>query len=112
MNRIVIFVDNSNIFQGFKKYNIKADYEKLKNVITRGRNLQSIFLYEGIIYPISSEKKSWYKGLSSKSGYVIKASFDKISSYGVAEKKVDINIAVDIISLAYENAYDTAVLVS
>ena len=112
MNRIVIFVDNSNIFQGFKKYNIKADYEKLKNLITRGRNLQSIFLYEGIIYPISSEKKSWYKGLSSKSGYVIKASFDKISSQGVAEKKVDINIAVDIISLAYENAYDTAVLVS
>ena len=28
------------------------------------------------------------------------------------EKKVDIGIAVDIISLGYENAYDTAVLVS
>ena len=112
MKRIVIFVDNSNIFQGFKKYNIKADYEKMKKLITNGRKLQSIFLYEGVVYPISSEKKRWYKELSKKSGYVIKASFDKISSLGVAEKKVDIRIAVDVISLAYERAYDTAVLVS
>ena len=28
------------------------------------------------------------------------------------EKKIDIQIAIDIISLAYENKYDTAVLVS
>ena len=28
------------------------------------------------------------------------------------EKKIDIKIAIDIVSLAYENAYDTAVLVS
>ena len=43
---------------------------------------------------------------------MIKASFDKIVSGGAIEKKVDIKIAIDIISLAYENAYDTAVLVS
>lgn len=112
MNRIIIFIDNSNIFQGFKKYDIKADYEKLKNLIARGRELQSIFLYEGVVYPMSPEKKKWYKELSNRSGYVIKASFDKIASYGVVEKKVDINIAIDIVSFAYENAYDTAVLVS
>jgi len=112
LNRIIIFIDNSNIFQGFKKYDIKADYEKLKNLIARGRELQSIFLYEGVVYPMSPEKKKWYKELSNRSGYVIKASFDKIASYGVVEKKVDINIAIDIVSFAYENAYDTAVLVS
>ncbi len=61
---------------------------------------------------MSPEKKKWYKALSKKSGYVIKASFDKIASSGVIEKKVDIKIAIDVISLAYENAYDTAVLVS
>jgi len=112
MERICIFIDNSNIFQGFRKYNIKADYEKLKNIITRGRILQGIFLYEGVVYPMSPEKKRWYEELSNRSGYVIKASFDKIASSGAIEKKVDINIAIDIISLAYENVYDTAVLVS
>ena len=100
MERIIIFIDNSNIFQGFRKYNIKADYEKLKIFITRGRKLENIFLYEGVIYPMSPEKKSWYEELTNRSGYAIKASFDKIAPNGVIEKKVDINIAIDIISLA------------
>ncbi|MFX1418136.1 MAG: NYN domain-containing protein [Promethearchaeota archaeon] len=112
MEKIIIFLDNSNIFKGFQKYDVKADYEKLKQIITHDRQLQGIFLYEGVIYPMSPEKKNWYEELRNRSGYVIKTSFDKIRSNWAIEKKVDINIAIDIISLAYENAYDTAVLVS
>ena len=112
MERIIIFIDNSNIFKGFRKYNIKADYEKLKNFITMGRKLEGIFLYEGIVYPMSPEKKKWYRDLSERSGYIIKTSFDKITFNDAFEKKIDIKIAIDVISLAYENAYDTAVLVS
>lgn len=112
MERVIVFIDNSNIFNGFRKYDIKADYEKLKNAITRDRVLRGIFLYEGVVYPMSHEKKNWYEELSNRSGYVIKTSFNKIASSGAIEKKVDIKIAIDIISLAYENAYDTAVLVS
>ncbi len=112
MERVIIFIDNSNIFKGFRKYDIKADYEKLKNIITKGRKLHGIFLYEGVVYPMSPEKKKWYKNLSEKSGYMIKTSFDKIALNDAFEKKIDIKIAIDVISLAYENAYDTAVLVS
>jgi len=112
MERIAIFIDNSNIFMGFKKYNLRADYEKLKQILTQDRELQNIFLYEGVIYPISPVKKKWYNDLRNNSGYIIKTSFDKISSNDTIEKKIDIKIAIDIISLAYENAYDTAVLVS
>jgi uncharacterized LabA/DUF88 family protein len=112
LERIIVFIDNSNIFKGFRKYKIKADYEKLKNRITRERELRGIYLYEGVVFPISPEKKKWYEELSNRSGYEIKSSFDKIASNTVIEKKVDIKIAIDIISLAYENAYDTAVLVS
>ncbi|MFX1571102.1 MAG: NYN domain-containing protein [Promethearchaeota archaeon] len=112
MERIVVFIDNSNIFKGFRKYNMKVDYELLKKVIVGDRKLKEIYLYEGVVYPISSEKKKWYEELSNRSGYVIKTSFDKIATSGAIEKKVDINIAIDIISFAYEDIYDTAVLVS
>ncbi|MFW9877262.1 MAG: NYN domain-containing protein [Candidatus Thorarchaeota archaeon] len=112
MERVIVFIDNSNIFKGFRKYNIKADYEKLKIALTSDRELNGIFLYEGVVHPMNPEKKRWYEELSNRSGYEIKASFDKIASDGVIEKKVDIKIAIDIISLAYENAYDTGVLVS
>ena len=43
---------------------------------------------------------------------MIKASFDKMAFNVAIEKKVDIKIAIDIISLAYENTYETAVLIS
>ena len=112
MERIAIFIDNSNIFKGFQKYHVQADYEKLKSLITRRRKLEEIFLYEGVVYPMSPEKSNWYRELTKRSGYIVKASFDKMVTGGAIEKKVDINIAIDIISLAYENAYDTAVLVS
>jgi len=61
---------------------------------------------------MSPEKKLWYEQLSFRSGYVIKASFDKIVKSGAIEKKVDIKIAIDVISLAFEDAYDIAVLVT
>ncbi len=61
---------------------------------------------------MSPEKRKWYEDLRNRSGYVIKASNDKMAFNAAIEKKVDIQIAIDIISLAYENAYDTAVLVS
>ena len=112
MERITIFIDNSNIFKGFQKYKIHADYEKLKTVITRDRKLNAIYLYEGVVYPMSPEKKRWYEQLSVRSGYVIEASFDKIVKCGAIEKKVDIKIAIDVVSLAFEDAYDTAVLVT
>ncbi|MHA2287971.1 MAG: LabA-like NYN domain-containing protein [Promethearchaeota archaeon] len=112
MERITIFIDNSNIFKGFQKYNVQVDYEKLKTLITRDRKLSAIYLYEGVVYPMSQGKKNWYQQLSKRSGYEIKASFDKIAKSVAIEKKVDINIAIDVVSLAYEDAYDTAVLVS
>ena len=112
MERITIFIDNSNIFKGFQKYNIQVDYEKLKTIITRGRKLDAIYLYEGVVYPMSPEKKRWYEQLSARSGYIIEASFDKIVRSGAIEKKVDIKIAIDVVSLAFEDAYDTAALVT
>ena len=44
MERIIIFIDNSNIFKGLRRYNIKVDYEKLKYIIIKDRTLQGISL--------------------------------------------------------------------
>jgi len=110
--RINIYIDNSNIFNGFRKYNIKADYEKLKVILSRGRRLNEIILYEGLFYPTNPNKLKWYADLKNNSGYRVETSFDKRTSNSTIEKKIDVKIAIDIISHAYENVYNTAVLVS
>lgn len=112
MERIMIFIDNSNIFKGFRKYKVKIDYEKLKQTITAQRSLEGILLYEGIFYPISNAKKKWYNDLRNNSGYEIVTSFDKRVEGNAIEKKIDVKLAIDVVSYAYEDKYDTAVLVS
>lgn len=111
-HRVMIFIDNSNIFRGFKKFNVKADYEKLKTKILNNRKLEGIYLYEGIVYPLSNQKRKWYKDLNNISGIEVKTSFDKKISHRPYEKKVDVKIAIDMVSYAYEDAYDTGILVS
>lgn len=110
--KIMIFIDNSYIFHNFRRYNFKADYEKLKEIINQNRNLVAIYLYVGLVYPIKIETKKWLDNLKKKSGYVIETHFVKHTAEGVTEKKIDVVMAVDMISNAYENAYDTAILVS
>ena len=118
--QVAIQLDERN-FKLMPVDKLKAHYRKVTTRLLHygkagyqvdDRELKSIYLYEGVVYPMSLEKKRWYKELSNRSGYIIKASFDKIATSGAIEKKVDINIAIDIISLAYEDAYDTAVLIS
>jgi len=111
-DRVMIFIDNSNIFRGFKKYKTKADYDKLKTLITNNRKLEGIFLYEGIVYPLSNRKRKWYKDLNTISGIEVKTSFDKKISHRPYEKKVDVKIAIDMVSYAYEDGYDVGILVS
>jgi len=110
--RIMVFIDNSNIFKGFAKYKIKADYDKLKKIIMRERNLIEIRLYEGVVYPIEPKKKKWYNDLKNISGYSVKTSFDKRTEKEAIEKKIDVKLAIDVIAKAYEDAFDTAIIVS
>lgn len=111
-SRIMVFIDNSNIFKGFAKYKIKADYNKLKKTIVKGRNLVEIRLYEGIVYPIDPKKKRWYNDLKNISGYSVKTAFDKRTKKVSIEKKIDVKIAIDVIAKAYEDKFDTAIIVS
>ena len=108
----MVFIDNSNIFKGFARYKIKADYDKLKKIIMRGRNLSEIRLYEGVVYPIDPKKKKWYNDLKNISGYSVKTTFDKRIKKEAIEKKIDVKLAIDVIAKAYEDKFDTAVIVS
>ena len=54
--RIMAFIDNSNIFKGFGKYNIRIDHDKLKQLVYNGKYLIVIWLYERVVYPINPKK--------------------------------------------------------
>jgi uncharacterized LabA/DUF88 family protein len=110
--RIIIFIDNSNLFHSFQKLNFHCDYKKLKNVITNDRELVDLFLYTGIMYPVKRGDKAFLSKLSHL-GFNVKTRAVKVTPSGIKkEKRIDVLMAVDMISSAYEKNYDTLILVS
>ena len=112
LENISIFLDNSNLFHSFQNLNFHCDYSKLKAVITRDRNLLEANLYTGLMYPVREKEKSWFNSLY-KMGYMVKTRAIKVAPNGKkVEKRIDVLMAVDIISSAYETNVDTIIIVS
>ncbi len=123
-NRIFIVIDGSNFYHRLKELKLKnllsIDYEKFTQFLVGKRNLVVRKYYiapirEEFNNPKSKElmigqqkllgklqKQGWQIGF----GHMLKA--DNIYH----EKGVDVLMAIDLLVGAYENLYDTAILVS
>ncbi len=66
----------------------------------------------GVIYPIKGKKIGFIKSLKRKYGINVKYRYLKETPQGFKEKGVDVLLAIDMITNAYENNYDIAVLLS
>jgi uncharacterized LabA/DUF88 family protein len=109
---ILIFIDNSNLFHSFQFLNFHCDYNKLKKVIAGNRKIIEANLYTGLMYPVRDKDKAWFHSLY-KMGYKVKTRAIKVAPNGKkSEKKIDVLMAVDIISSAYEKNADTIIIVS
>ncbi|MEJ2251876.1 MAG: NYN domain-containing protein [Candidatus Lokiarchaeota archaeon] len=110
--KIMVFIDNNNLFHFFNEIGFKCDYNKLKEVIRQSRFLEKIILFTGLTYPVSPGKKYWLERLKSF-GYEIKTRFLQISPNGrMKEKRIDVLMAIEIIKSIFEEDYYTAIIVS
>jgi uncharacterized LabA/DUF88 family protein len=119
--KIVIFLDAGNLFHASNHLKIKIDYKKLINLLKRDRWLLRAYFYTGIPSPdlnLPREyREQWRKQQNflnelQNLGIKVKTMPLKKTPEGFIEKGVDILLATDMLSLAYRNAYDTAILVS
>lgn len=109
---IIIYIDNSNLFHSFQSLNFQCDYSKLKKIIKKQRNLLEANIYTGLMYPVRDKEKAWFSSLN-KMGYNLKTRAIKVAPNGKKiEKRIDVLMAVDIISSAYEKGVDTIIIVS
>jgi len=110
--RAIIFIDHANLFYNIENLQIRIDYRKLKEILTKGDHLVGAFMYMGIPEQIYPKKQRFLKYISSQ-GYVIQARPIKVIAEGKKmQKGLDIFIYRDIVELANEDSYDKAILVS
>lgn len=121
--RIAIFIDGSNLYHSLKALRIdKIDYQKLVDFLRKNRLLISVFYYNAPLDISVDEKKYWdqqrfFEILKKLPGFNVilcrRKKFKKSDgSFGFEVKGDDVYLAIDLVSGAYENLYDTAVIIS
>ena len=121
--RVIIFIDGSNIFHAIRALNIKIDYSKLVKLLSDDRYLIRAYYYSSMprVEDVERDTPEWdslmrqRKFITELKNLGIKpriANLRKLSSGEWLEKEVDIMLATDMLALAFRDAYDTAILVS
>ncbi len=127
LDRVAIFIDGSNLYHilkavfGDNKTLIEFNFGKFIEYLTNGRKLIRTYYYSA---PLDrnkdkntySKQQRFFEDLKKLPDFeLILCRMQKNNLYGniiYSVKEDDIHIAVDMVRLAYNNAYDTAVLVS
>lgn len=122
--RVAIYIDGSNLYHKLKEIGIENSayfkYSEFSKMIARGKRIVAERYYVGVVRAQEGNQKSKHlqenqvrlfnhlrkEGFSIQYGYLMK-------NEGVFhEKGVDVKMAVDLLVGAYEDLYDTALLVS
>lgn len=117
VEKLVIFIDARNIKSSQDNYNRenKADfifgYKELMNYFKNRYNLIRGYFYDGAphISQQSEERRRFYQELRNMG---ITLRLKELNNKYPTQKGVDIFLASDMISLAYEDAYDVAIILS
>jgi len=120
--RVAIFIDAGNMFHASNYLKVKIDYKKLINLLKRDRWLLRAYFYTGIpSQDMIQEREDLFQQWKKQEGFLnelqklgikVKTMPLKKTPEGYIEKGVDVLLATDMVSLAFRDAYDTAILVS
>lgn len=119
-SRVVVFIDGSNFYRGCVQCAGRHDVDlvRLCQKFAAGRTLSAVRYYNASLpfsAPGAVEQQKFLARLRSSGITVILGKLEKRtrgSMVSLVEKGIDVAIAVDMLMLAFSDAYDVAVLVS
>lgn len=118
--RVMVFIDSSNIFHALKRVGFKIDYYKLVKELVGDRTLVRPYYYGSTVATPTSEaqkvfkrtQEKFHRALSNEGFEVITRPVKAITENIWIEKGVDIKLATDMLSATLKNLFDTLILVS
>lgn len=106
--RVAVFIDGNNLFHAARFHNIDIDYTKLLRLLLGDGRLLRAFFYTGV--DAGAERQQGFLLWMRRNGFRVVQKELKTFYDGTRKANLDVEIAVDMLSLA--GRYDTAVLVS
>ena len=112
--KVMIFVDGSNLFRSLRQYHPKKKicYKKLKDILVDGRNLINAYYFGSRPIPPIESQEGFYTALGEL-GYTLEIVNLKYYPDGSRkEKGVDVSLAIEMLVHAFNKNYDVGVLVA
>lgn len=126
--KVCVYIDGSNFYHKLKSLDkkfcnlLKFDFSGLSKTLAKERKVVSKRYYVGVVRVQDGSDKSeqlrkdqqrlfWHLGNSRQGFTVVKGRIDQ-NGESFHEKGVDVQMAVDLVVGAYENYFDTAILIS
>ena len=124
--RVAVFIDGSNFYYKLKSLLIRNityfDYSGLSQWLAKEQNIVAKTYFIGVVRAKSddvrgqmlrkNQRKLFSHLQSGKQGFLIERGYLMKNDGVYHEKGVDVKMAVDRVVGAYENSYDTAILIS
>ena len=120
--RVVIFIDGSNLYHNLRRFNIKIKFEEIIKKVETKREVVNIFYYTALLDKSIDEKRyNEHKGFLDKikkipNFNIVLCNLRKViledGSVDFAIKGDDVYLATDLIKGAYEDLYDIAIIIS
>ncbi|HKG22903.1 MAG TPA: NYN domain-containing protein [Blastocatellia bacterium] len=120
--KTICFIDNANIFHGQRDEGWKIDWQKFMSHLEEGGEVWQTYFFASYHEPIESEQEAFFLFLKENLRWEIKLyplgrrtltcrNCGHTATQPV-EKGVDVGIATKMLTLAMNQAYETAILVA
>jgi uncharacterized LabA/DUF88 family protein len=124
--KVAVYFDGSNFYYKLRELEIPNityfNYGKFSEWLARDREIISKRYYVGVVrakndnekgQKLRKEQQRLFSHLTSTDqNFIVKQGYIMNNNGSYHEKGVDVKIAVDLLVGAYENIYDTAILIS
>jgi len=119
MGKAMVFIDGNNLYYSLKSNtgDTKLDFLKLGQKLAQPDDLHTVYYYNApMIEQVNPEKyrkqQRFFAGLHNTNGVIVRLGRLVPKGGTFIEKGVDVLIATDMLTHAFQNDYDTAILVS
>jgi uncharacterized LabA/DUF88 family protein len=121
--RCYVYIDGGNLYRNLKQCNaagMEFNFKSFVESIVGNRRLEGVRYYIGQVKPEEGNARSLelhknqqrlFEKLKKHEFYIVRGRLRRIGDV-YTEKGVDVRIGIDIVEGAYENRYDTAILIS
>jgi uncharacterized LabA/DUF88 family protein len=106
--KVALFIDLGNLYFAARKLNIRVDYTRMVEVLTKGRRLLRSFAYAGVD-PQSPESQGYLTWMKRHGFRVVTKHLRRFPD-GTVKANLDVELAIDMLMIAPH--IDAAVLVS